>query len=391
MEAVNFDSSANLRDAVDLLQRLVMEPLACEPENKYFICCWILTGFFLDYTTDKALLKLSGTTGSGKTTAARILSCLLYGADRVESATVPYYYADASRNPYLICDNLETENMNRDIIQFLLHVATGISKGKRKTGTDSETVRESANCLVAITAIEPLTKPELINRTYDVEFRPIFKQTGFMQKEHLAQLIRHRSRILSGLFLLFSREVLPGLQSHRQEILAAIQQYHSQHSKQRVDSFLTLMVVILKALLKLLEPGTDRTWEIVRYWIQYQSRLAQETERDTNVAVYLLDGLAKEMIAREEDFRKEYYLDFRRITNGGGEPEEISFIASARDLLMALQILSKNKGFKLTFSNTKQLSARLANESSILENAGWNREREKIVNGVRYHRFSKRL
>jgi len=173
--------------------------------------------------------------------------------------------------------------------------------------------------------------------------------------------------------------------------MAAIQQYHSQHSKQRVDSFLTLMVVILKALLKLLEPGADRTWEIVRYWIQYQSRLAQETERDTNVAVYLLDGLAKEMIAREEDFRKEYYLDFRKVTNGGGEAAEISFIASARDLLMALQILSKNKGFKLNFSNTKQLSARLANESSVLENAGWRRERERIVHGVRYHRFTRTL
>jgi hypothetical protein len=212
-----------------------------------------------------------------------------------------------------------------------------------------------------------------------------------MQKEHLTELIRHRSRVLSGLFLLFSREVLPGLQSHRQEILTAIQQYHPEHSKQRVDSFLTLMVVILKALLKLLDPGANRAWEIVHYWIQYQSRLAQETERDTNVAVYLLDGLAKEMVAREEDFRKEYYLDFRKITNESGQSKEISFVACSRDLLMALQILSKNKGFKLTFSNTKQLSARLANESSVLENAGWRRERDKIVHGVRYHRFSKAM
>jgi len=391
MEAIDFEPGADPREAVRLLESLVMEPLACEPENKLFLCCWILVAFFLDYTTDKALLKLSGHTGSGKTTTARILSCLLYGADSVESATVAYYYADAAQNPYLICDNLETENMNREVVQFLLHVATGIRKGKRKAGTDSETVRESSNALVAITAIEPLVKSELISRAYDVEFRAIFKRPGFMQREHLGQLIKARGRILSGLFVLFAREVLPGLQSQRQEILARLQISYRQHSKQRVDSFLTLMVVILRALLKMLEPEQDRTWELVEWWIRYQGRLAEETERDTNVSVYLLDALAKEMLAREEDFQKEYYLDFHKVRNGDETPRELSFVASSRDLLMALQILSKNKGFKLPFSNTKQLGVRLANETSVLEKAGWSWEREKVVRGLRYHRFRKSL
>ncbi|MGI8784057.1 MAG: hypothetical protein ACR2L2_10475 [Acidobacteriota bacterium] len=391
MQPVQFDAAVNPREAVDALRTLAMEPLACEPENRYFLVSWILTAFLLDYTTDKALLKLSGHTGSGKTTAARILSCLLYGADHVESATVAYYYADAARNPYLICDNLETEYLNRDITQFLLHVATGISKGKRKGGTDSDTVRESSNALVAITAIEPLTKSELINRTYDVEFQSVFKKAGFLQREHLAELTGARSRILSGLFNLFAWEVLPGLQGKRHDILARLQGRYPQHAKQRVDSFLTLMIVILDALLKMIDPGKDRTWEIVDFWIGYQGRLADETERDTNAAVYLLDALAKEMIAREEDFRKEYYLDFSKRLNGGEAPAEISFVASARDLLMTLQILSKNKGFKLPFSNTKQLGVRLANETGVLEKAGWEWKREKVVHGVRYHRFTKTL
>ncbi len=58
---------------------------------------------------------------------------------------------------------------------------------------------------------------------------------------------------------------------------------------------------------------------------------------------------------------------------------------------MALQILSKNKGFKLPFSNTKQLGVRLGNGAHVLEKAGWIIEREKIVNGVRYQRFAKKL
>lgn len=250
-------------------------------------------------------------------------------------------------------------------------------------------MRESSNALVAITAIEPLTKTELINRTYDVEFRAIYKKPGFMQREHLAELIGKRSRILSGLFQLFAWEVLPGLQSQRQEMLARIQQLYPEHSKQRVDSFLTLMVVILRALLKLLEPGKDRSWEFVEFWIGYQGRLAEETERDTNAALFLLDGLAKEMLAKDGEFRKEYYLDYSTVMNGSEQPKEISFVASSRDLLMALQVLSKNKGFKLPFSNTKQLGVRLANENPVLEKAGWSWSRERIVHGLRYHRFTK--
>jgi hypothetical protein len=141
MTEIEYHTDVNPKESVELLKRFVLDVLPCEPENRLFLACWILTAFFLDFTSEKALMKFSGHTGSGKTTAARILSCLLYGADHVESATVPYYYADASQNPFLICDNLETEDMNRDIVQFLLHVATGIAKGKRKAGTDSETVR----------------------------------------------------------------------------------------------------------------------------------------------------------------------------------------------------------------------------------------------------------
>jgi hypothetical protein len=113
MAGWDFDPSADPREAVRELWELVVDVLACEPENRLLAVCWILTAFFLDFTSEKALLKLSGHTASGKTTAARLLSCLLYGADHVETATVAYYYADAAQNPFLICDNLEAENRER--------------------------------------------------------------------------------------------------------------------------------------------------------------------------------------------------------------------------------------------------------------------------------------
>jgi len=200
-----------------------------------------------------------------------------------------------------------------------------------------------------------------------------------------------RGQILSGLFQLFACEVLPGFCDHRHKILARLEDQWPRHPKQRVNSFLTIMIVILRAILKLMDPAHDRSWEVVEAWMDYQGKIAEETERDTNASVYLLDALSREMLAKDGEFRKEYYFDFIKAVDEAKATREVSFVASARDLLMALQILSKNKGFKLPFSNTKQLGVRLGNEATVLEKAGWTIEREKIVNGVRYQKFSRKF
>jgi len=42
----------------------------------------------------------------------------------------------------------------------------------------------------------------------------------------------------------------------------------------------------------------------------------------------------------------EYYLDFHKTVDECGDSTGVSFVASTRDVLIALQILAKNKGFK---------------------------------------------
>ena len=193
MEAIEFDPQADPGEAVRLLKKLVADALACPPEHRLFLVSWLLTAFFLEYTDEKALFRLAGNTKSGKSTAAKILSMMLYGSElHVEAATVAYSYSDASRNPLLLCDNLENENLSRDMIQFLLHVASGVSRGKRQGGTDSDTVDEPVQALVAITAIEPLPRSELLNRTYEVHFEKRFKQAGFIRRNHLKRIGRRR-------------------------------------------------------------------------------------------------------------------------------------------------------------------------------------------------------
>ena len=265
-----------------------------------------------------------------------------------------YYYTDAASNPFLICDNLETADMSRRVTKFLLTVATGIQKGKRQVGTDSGKMREAARALVAITAIEPLSRRELITRTFEVEFSRLHQMPGFLEEDHCERLVRARGRMLSGLFELMAREVLPGLRSRRKNILAGLQVRYPYHSKWRINGFFTLMVMILEALLKVLEPDRDLLEILIAKWIAHQSAVAQETERDTNDGLHVLEALAHEMRAKPEDFEKEYYIRFTPTKDELDEITQVEFTASPKELLLALEILSRKKGVRMPFVNTRQ-------------------------------------
>ena len=67
-------------------------------------------------------------------------------AARSDEATARDTDHKASLGKFVFYEN--SFGMTPDIIQFLIQVATEISKGKRQSGTDTDTVRESSKCLV---------------------------------------------------------------------------------------------------------------------------------------------------------------------------------------------------------------------------------------------------
>lgn len=51
-------------------------------------------------------------------------------------------YTDGSQNPLIVLDNIEVKQMTEDLTTSMLTSITGITKEKRKSGTDSETITE---------------------------------------------------------------------------------------------------------------------------------------------------------------------------------------------------------------------------------------------------------
>ncbi|MEE8584343.1 MAG: hypothetical protein V3T83_05760 [Acidobacteriota bacterium] len=257
IKPIVFDPTIQARTGVMDLKALVADFLPVHPNQRWIVISWLLTAFLLDLVRQRGLLQFTGKPNSGKTSAAGLLSCLLYG-----TGNIPYSAAKAQENveagnPLLRID--PPGNGSEALDRLLLSLAQGTSRHR---------------ALAMFTGSEPFHVQELAQWTFQVECRLEFQEPAFQGLLHLAEILRFRSRILSGIFQLLAREVVPSEDCRRAVVLEKISKQHPGHSKSHLDPFLALMTVILQGLLGELHGSGSRgeyeAWRLISGWIEEQ-------------------------------------------------------------------------------------------------------------------------
>jgi len=418
----NYLPETEIEEAVPLIRELLFDNLSCDRELKFLVVCWLVSSFLSDFSPHVSpLMKAEGESASGKTTGARLLEYFLYGGEHLGEISVAGAYADASQNPLLVIDNLENQDIKNEMMKFLLLVATRGSKVKRKGGTESDVTEESPKALVMVTAIEPFVKAELINRTLAVQFSKKHHNPEFIDDEVTRQILRKRDVILSGLFKLIQKEILPNL-DRRKSFIAALNVQHKGHSKERMNVYLALMMLILEKLMKYWDRSAPDVKDIWMTWIVGQDYLAKEHEVSSNDILKLLDGMIREYrlrISSEEiDYRMVYgfsdeviqykhpeygitiimtkpqYIDEERQTT----ESIIEFECTSKDLVYAFARFCKNNNLQNPYSSAAIFGSRLRNDRALLKKGKWElitgedgRTHFKIVHGQRFLKFRHRL
>jgi DNA primase len=426
---MNYLPDTDIREGMKALKELVFDNMTCEREQRYLILCWFFSAFLLDFSPYMGLMKFSGASESGKTTAARLLSVLLYGEGNLGDPTAASAYAVASQNPLLIIDNLESDDFTKSILKFLLLSATKGSKEKRTQGTDSDTIQETPKALVLITAIEPFTKAELINRTFDIDFSFKFKNDGFVEDEVIRAIVKKRDIILSSLLKFIQREVLPNLEA-RKDYITVLKKEHKNHAKNRTDEYLALLMLMLEKMLKYVPYYEENDFlfgtpeeiptaakEVRNAWIAYQNAKAKDTETSSNNIIKLLDGLVSEYISKmkgmkepeshkdypddevfiytHQDYHieviktkaKSYCMTCHKVRDSFADGEKcectdaqagdiysraiFEFTATSSEMVDALDLLCRNRGIKNPYSTAAIFTKRLSNDEKTLKSAGW--------------------
>ncbi|MFQ5736903.1 MAG: hypothetical protein ACE5GY_08590, partial [Thermodesulfobacteriota bacterium] len=412
------------------LKELIMDTTPCEKAQRYFLACWMITAFLIDYQSDRGLLQILAHTQIGKSKVAERVSQLIFGASYVGKGTGAAETRMAANNPMLFLDNLENRKLTQGTVDFLLFVANSAHKPKSKGGSDTEVLYQRLNTLAIITSIEafPGRLPELVNRTFPLMLEDRFRQHGYMHDEVMGRILKSRSLILSSVFKMIGRRVLPRL-SERAEWSRYISTEFPRHNKERMNEHICMMMLVLEGVLEHIPfkegaPVKTQAAEILKKWIAYQEEQARQTEITSNTLLTLMDGLAREIWIKmrgkteEEMPWREYpylfgetkvkvyddpeYLQTFYLTEPveeiSDEEEEltemvqrIEFELTAADLWRVFSKYYKlHQGQRNPFENPNALGARISNDREVMERGGWEYKNRRKSKGHWYWRFSKK-
>jgi len=369
---------------IETVNRLIVRFMTCGPKAANLMFQWLSSVFLMGFAGTRPMTRFEGPAGSGKTTAAKLLSTMLYGDQCHKTASLAANYTDGTLNPLLMLDNVETPQMEESLVQFFLTCATGISKEKRKAGTETENTQERVYCLLNTSGIEPLnTRGEVLTRTFIVNFdMPPENGPTFHEGEVLATIRHDRATILSYLFDCTHR-VLWAIDKHNAQIkmMDLINEKYRDHSKKRCNDYLALMV-----LMQLEMNGELDAWladpttvpEFAAEWINMMrdtTRILAVGGNPTALAIHaLVDGW---MNAKRLDnttshgqhldqFESNYGIELCRDADAVCTRQPIT----TGKLFFALQKIMRSCGATFPYANSAQFGCRIRTEAETLDAAG---------------------
>ncbi|MDH7602245.1 MAG: CHC2 zinc finger domain-containing protein [Armatimonadota bacterium] len=384
MEPVQFLADADEAEADRLIVSLILDNLACSPENRFLIWAWLSCFLLMDFAGTRPMTRFEGSSASGKTTAAKLITTLLYGQPQQKKSTDAANYSDGARNPLIALDNVETNDLTEELVNFMLTSITGIAKEKRKSGTDTDTVVERTKCLVNTTGIEPLKGEltETLSRTFIIRFN-IEESTNdcFLEAQILAQIRQHRDLLIS-VMMKRTSHVLAMLKDQAQgRVMTLLHSRLGRHGKHRCNDYLSLMYLTLFA-------GKDdseverATTDIQPQFLKMIQALNEETDycaRESNPIATALAGLFK-AYANAIKADEEYVGMYPNRTNKAAfseryqiEMADVDRIegALARELFIALKRVSREYNLSFNMTSVQQFAQRFANDMDIVRAAGF--------------------
>ena len=250
MMPLRFLADADPAEADRLLSTLILNNLTCAPGESELILSWLSCFLLIDFAGTRPMTRFEGPAGSGKTTASKLISALLYGEPQQKKSTDAANYTDGSRNPLIVLDNIEVKQMTEELTTFLLTSITGIAKEKRKSGTDTGTVIERTRCLLNTTGIEPLRGDlsEILSRSFVITF-DLASQADhcFLETEVISAIQKNRDLILSAM-LKRTRHVLAMMRDgRRRQAMKLLLESLGAHDKRRCNDYLSLMYLMMLA------------------------------------------------------------------------------------------------------------------------------------------------
>ncbi|MCP4680077.1 MAG: DNA primase [Deltaproteobacteria bacterium] len=381
---IKYQPDADPDEATKYVNDLIIDNLTCTPVDRLFIWAWLFCIPLYDFTGTRPMTRFEGPSQSGKSTAAKLITTLLYGEQQQKTSTIAANYTDGAQNPLVSLDNIETVQMTPDLLSFMLTSITGIAKEKRKSGTDTENVSEITKCFINTTGIEPLGSEysEILTRSLIIRFDEHWKsEDAFIEAQVLAAIKKQRDLILSVMMKRISQVLAMIRDGYQARAMTLIQKTLGSHDKDRCNEYLSLMYLMMLA-------GRDA--DVIEHelttlspqFVQMITSLndvSAETARESNPIATALSALFrahKQALkadrestnlyannTHEAGFLERYQIEF--------DNEKTIKGALARELFIALKRIAKEFNLSFRINTVQQFAQRFYNDLDTIRNSGF--------------------
>lgn len=356
-------NNKEFQEAVELFAKRVLTPLACSENNRLLYGCWTLGYPLIGFTTSRPHLRCEGSSGRGKTRAMDLISTYVYGRSRIKTATDAANYLDASQNPLLLIDNIESKNLTRELIHFLLTAVSVSEREKRKVGSVRGVTVEELHCLLNTSGIENLDRTELLNRTIHIEFdHKKYGQRVWTDSFYFG-IISSRSEMMSAHIHVVQR-VLKAMANDRHLFWRNwLKENHDGHFLERSNEYLVVMALVAEEIVPIVSPEI-KVQDLVSSWIVEQTKYVGAVAVEANPIVAVIDAVFREAQAHSKDAaagRWQYELPVVNNRISG----------SSSQLLSMLSKIAGKYRLKFDYPSANTFSRRLRDAEPTLINAGF--------------------
>lgn len=370
---IRYMPDADHEKVTRLLQELFIDKFACYEEDRLLIILWVCCFLLIDFSGTKPMTRFEGGAGSGKTTAAKLITTLIYGEQQQKKATDAANYTDGSQNPLISLDNVEAKQMTDELISFMLTSITGVAKEKRQRGTDTGIVSERTRCLINSTGIEPLGADlaEVLGRSFIAQFdlRLQKQDEPLIEAVLIAKIQRHRDEILSVIFQ-WTSNVLRHLSEGRQyQVMSLIHQTAPNHSKKRCNEYLAIMYLMMHAD----EPDEvleEKLCTLDRQFVALLDGLnitTKETARESNQIATVLGALFRSYEKAKDNYTTDKWCEHNQINIVDDEIVDVS----AAELFVALSNAAVNYRLKWEYNTVQQFVQRFYSDMHNIMESGY--------------------
>jgi hypothetical protein len=296
---INHDE-VKLREVFEFVEKKIVNHIPTSVENKWIAYAWRMTYPLFDFTKAHLILRFQGYKSSGKSIATLLLSYSLYGKDYLDNATVASMYSDASINPLVLDDNLESKNFYADPgrTDFYLGVATGGGRQKRDRNSDSGLVTEKSRALVICNGIESIAKSEHTSRMMIIPCDRVKHKSDYTSAV-LLDIKRRRNEILSAEYAVIHKVLKRIDAGDWDKTQKRLTEDYPSHPKDRMIEHIAIIILVLEELWKCMGKSED-PWNLIKKWMDQQKETSEQEIIGTDPIIQALDIIRMSAFKQDE-------------------------------------------------------------------------------------------